>query len=321
LILYNGPASELGAAERFMFTAAQEPHLAWMVDSLIFERQFDSEMEQLRGKLTLIIGMLTKIRESPSLKALLRVVLELGNLTNYDYGQISAQMRVRGKALGFKMESLMKLQDVKSVDRKTNLLQYLVTVLEERSSEALSLPADFADLTIVRHWETMAILAHIDEVTATYKRIRDLQLSQDEGSQVETFRDMQQVFLNRANTELDRLNRLAQLLKESWQRTSEYLGEESNDRKPEELFLILDQFLRSFSDSVRTVRGGRKKIEQSCASNTDDSHSDIATFKIPCAPQPDAESVTSTLSSEYSALTRSESQLSMRSSSSNPSKM
>jgi hypothetical protein len=204
------------------------------------------------------------------------------------------------------------LQDVKSADKKTNLLQYLIKSLEERNQEVLNLPADFADLNVVRHWETTAILAHIEEIAAAHRRICELQLVADEPSQVESFRVAQKVFIARAASELDRLDKLAMLLKEAWHKTAEYLGEETNDRRPEELFLILDQFFRSFSDAIRTVQAGRKKTHSRNAS-ADDAKSDLATFTTSRSRPADAESMSSTLSSEYSALTRSESSLSLRS--------
>lgn len=320
LNLYRGPLEELAPPEQFMALAAREPDLSWMVDCLIFERQFDGEVEGAAGKLKLIIGLLTKIRESPSLKILLRVVLELGNLANYDYGAPATHVRVRGKALGFRMESLMKLQDVKSVDKKTNLLQYLVMTIEDRHPEVLNLPEDFADLALVRHWDTGALLAHIEELVASFKRMRNVK-GKGTSAQVESFREAQQVFLHRAATELDRLGKIAALLKEGWHKTSEYLGEESNDRKPEELFLILDQFFKSLSNAIHAVRSTaeqQRKRTSTGTSSAADSPSKpgseyVTSFRLPKTPHGDPHETASMSSSNVSGLSRSESSLSLRS--------
>lgn len=312
LLLYSGPMEELGPAERFMVEAAREPHLEWMVHALIYERQFDGEVETITGKLTLVIGMLTKIRESPALKTLLRLVLELGNLANYDYGHMAAHVRVRGKALGFKMESLMKLQDVKSVDRKTNLLQYLVMTVEERHPEVFNLPVDFADLSVVRHWETATLLTQIEELIASYKRIKDLNLSLKEPTMVEQFRAGQAVFLNRAAALLERLGSIAALLRGAWQRTAEYLGEESNDRRPEELFHILDTFFRMFSDAIKKVQGDAKRPGDEFRGVRASPPPEIDTFRRPHPPPQTPDDASSSLSSEFSTLVRSDSLLSIR---------
>lgn len=315
LVLYRGPIDDLGTAEKFMLMAAKEPHLLWMVDSMIFERQFDSEVDSLTSKLMLIVGLLTKIRESPSLKTLLKSVLELGNLANYDYGHQPVHSRVRGKALGFKLDSWMKLQEVKSVDRKTNLLQYLVMTLEEHNPDVLSLPADFADLNIVRHWDTSAIFAHIEEVNTTYRKICDLQLSEDEPTRGEASRFAQKVFIAKAASELEKLDKLATLLKESWKKTGEYLGED--DRRPEEIFQILDQFFKALSSCILSAGGSSK---ERCNKPSNVSSGDLEVFKRPNAHTNKHDDESSTLSSEYSQLTRSESSLSMRSNP-NPNKL
>lgn len=308
LLLYSGPVDQLGAAEKFMYLASKEAHLAWMVDSLIFERQFDSEMEAIASRITSVIGMLTKIRESPALKMLLRAVLELGNLANYDYGQVPTHARLRGKALGFKMESLIRLQDVKSVDKKTNLLQYLVMIMQDKHPEVLGLPLDFADLHIIKHWDTSAMLSQIEDIANTYRRLRDLRLAEDEVSRVDVFRQSQQVFLHHAAAELERIGNLARLLKEAWHKTAGYLGEETEGKSPEDLFIILDQFFRSFADAIGKL--GPHPRSGSRSSSTSNSPS---SFKPPTKPGRE-EDDSSTASTDLSALIRSDSMVSLRSS-------
>lgn len=306
LMLYAGPVEHLGVAEKFMYVAANEPHLAWMVDSLIFERQFDSELEAVTSKITSVIGMLVKIRESPALKLLLRAVLDLGNLANYDYGQVPAYARLRGKALGFKMESLICLQDVKSVDKKTNLLQYLIMTIRDKHPEVLSLPSDFSDLHILRYWDTSATLAQIEDIAKSFRRLRDLSLPDDEMTRVECFRKSQQVFLHRAASELEKIGHLAKLLKETWHNTAEYLGEDTEGRRPEDLFIILDQFFRSFADSI--VKIGKQNAENRLLSR-----SGSPNFRTPNKLFKD-EDDSSTASTDISGLIRSDSMVSLRSS-------
>lgn len=323
LLLYSKSPEQLGVAERFMLVAARERHLSWMVDALIFERQFDGELSSISEKLTLIIAILTKIRESPSLKVLLRIVLELGNLTNYDYGHAPAHVRVRGKALGFKMESLIKLQDVKSVDKKTNLLQYIVMTLSDRNQEVFNLPTDFVDLSIVRHWDTSAILNQLDEIALNYSRLKNLELPGEEQdkSQVESFRQEQQDFLYSSETKLASCKSLAAILQQSWKKTSEYLGEEHTNRRPEELFLILNQFFQSFAHAIKTVKGSEKQKNakiSTTATSTSPLDSLTAFKKADQESTGDTESLSSTLStSEFSGLMRSDSSLSLRSVSNN----
>ncbi len=58
LLLYSGSLSDLVPAERFMVMASQEPHLLWMLDALIFERQFDGEVDSLSSKFIIVATLL-----------------------------------------------------------------------------------------------------------------------------------------------------------------------------------------------------------------------------------------------------------------------
>ena len=59
-----------------------------------------------------------ELRDCPPFMKLLQAVLELGNHLN--------QGTQRGAAAGFRLDTLLKLADVKGVDRKTSLLHFVV---------------------------------------------------------------------------------------------------------------------------------------------------------------------------------------------------
>ena len=132
-------SNALGQSERFLRQMASEPRIPWMIDLLIYERQFKGELEALSDKATLFIEVLGKLRESTELKILLKAVLELGNLTNYEYGRRGASSRRASlsRALGFRIDTLTRLNEVYSVDKKSTLLDYLVTILHDSNRECL----------------------------------------------------------------------------------------------------------------------------------------------------------------------------------------
>jgi hypothetical protein len=248
LQLYNGDPSKLNAAESFMLSMCKEPNVAWMVDALIFELQFPAEIENIKNRLLSITSLLNELRESPGLKTLLRLVLELGNLANYDYGRVPAHMRIRGKALGFTMDSLIKLHEVKSVDRKTSLLNYLVSVIEEKCKEILTIPSEFLELSVVKHWDSSALFGEVSALRASLNQIMNIRI-RTEDSRIEEFQEIQKPFLSLAKAKLEKIDAVLSTTKETWKDTAMYLGEDPEDKKPEELFIVLDQFFRHFKEA------------------------------------------------------------------------
>lgn len=263
LALFSGDSKFLVPSEQFMLDMLRVPNLEWMIDALIFEHQLPVECESLSGRLSAMTAILIKIRESPTLKTLFRLVLELGNLANYDYGRVPAHMRVRGKALGFTMDSLLKLHEVKSVDRKSSLLNYLLMVVEERNPELLSLPEDFSELSTVKHWDSNALFGDLEALKSSLSRISNLKNTKEgpDSALVDAFRESQAPFIALAKTKLERLSKQAESLKIGWTECAGYLGEDPDDKRPEELMIVFDQFFRHFKEAheqnIKTAKASK----------------------------------------------------------------
>ncbi len=248
LSLFNGDPKKLVISEQFLVEMSKVPSLHWMVDALIYELQFFSEYESISKRITAMTAILIKIRESPGLKTLFKRVLELGNLASYDYGRVPAHMRIRGKALGFTMDSLLKLHEVKSVDRMSNLLNYLLMIIDEKNPELLTLPQDFSDMSTIKHWDSAGLYGDVETLTSGFNRLSNVK-SSEETSFIEAFRQSQSAFIALARSKLEKLSELTEALKEAWRDTSGYLGEDPDDKRPEELLIVFDQFFRHFKEA------------------------------------------------------------------------
>ena len=115
--------------ELFLLELMKEPEIDYFMKSFIYKCQFKPETENLEKCFTQFLTLCENLKESDNLKILLKTVLALGNLTNHEYGNTIrnsyyASMNQNKKALGFKIEGLVKLRDVKSTDGKSNLLVF-----------------------------------------------------------------------------------------------------------------------------------------------------------------------------------------------------
>ena len=81
-----------------------------------------SKILQCEEQLGLMRAACAELRECSPFSKLLQAVLELGNYLNAG--------TQRGAAAGFKLDTLLKLADVKGVDRKTSLLQFVVQQMQ-----------------------------------------------------------------------------------------------------------------------------------------------------------------------------------------------
>ncbi|KAL0399283.1 UNVERIFIED_CONTAM: Formin-like protein 5 [Sesamum radiatum] len=118
LRLYSGPVSQLGPAERFLKVLVDIPFAFKRLESLLFMCTLQEEMLTLKESFAVLEAACTELRKSRLFLKLLEAVLKTGNRMN--------DGTFRGGAQAFKLDTLLKLSDVKGTDGKTTLLHFVV---------------------------------------------------------------------------------------------------------------------------------------------------------------------------------------------------
>lgn len=118
LRLYNGDLSRLGPAERFLKVLVDIPFAFKRLESLLFMCSFEEEASMAKESFATLEAACTELRKSRLFHKLLEAVLKTGNRMN--------DGTFRGGAQAFKLDTLLKLSDVKGIDGKTTLLHFVV---------------------------------------------------------------------------------------------------------------------------------------------------------------------------------------------------
>ncbi|KAK6154390.1 hypothetical protein DH2020_008638 [Rehmannia glutinosa] len=118
LRLYNGEFSKLGPAERFLKGLVDIPFAFKRLESLLFMCTLQDETTVLKESFVVLEAACTELRKSRLFLKLLEAVLKTGNRMN--------DGTFRGGAQAFKLDTLLKLSDVKGIDGKTTLLHFVV---------------------------------------------------------------------------------------------------------------------------------------------------------------------------------------------------
>ncbi|XP_065851710.1 formin-like protein 11 [Euphorbia lathyris] len=115
---YRGNINELGLAEKFVKLALIIPSAFQRVDALLYRETFEDEVVHLRNSFSMLEEACRELRSSRLFLKLLEAVLKTGNRMNVG--------TIRGGAIAFKLDALLKLSDVKGTDGKTTLLHFVV---------------------------------------------------------------------------------------------------------------------------------------------------------------------------------------------------
>ncbi|XP_043709546.1 formin-like protein 6 [Telopea speciosissima] len=115
---YSGDISKLGSAERFLKAVLDIPFAFKRVDAMLYRANFETEVKYLRKTFETLEAACEELKNSRLFLKLLEAVLRTGNRMNVGTN--------RGDARAFKLETLLKLVDVKGTDGKTTLLHFVV---------------------------------------------------------------------------------------------------------------------------------------------------------------------------------------------------
>ncbi|XP_022751210.1 formin-like protein 6 [Durio zibethinus] len=115
---YSGDISKLGSAERFLKTVLDTPFAFRRVEAMLYRANFDTEVKYLRKSFQTLEEASEELKNSRLFLKLLEAVLRTGNRMNVGTN--------RGDAKAFKLDTLLKLVDIKGTDGKTTLLHFVV---------------------------------------------------------------------------------------------------------------------------------------------------------------------------------------------------
>ncbi|XP_064976226.1 formin-like protein 3 isoform X1 [Musa acuminata AAA Group] len=118
LRLYDGDLSLLGPAEQFLKDLVHIPLAYKRMDILLFMSTLREDVSSIKESFETLEVACTELRSNRLFLKLLEAVLKTGNRMN--------DGTYRGGAQAFKLDTLLKLSDVKGADGKTTLLHFVV---------------------------------------------------------------------------------------------------------------------------------------------------------------------------------------------------
>ncbi|KAK0590115.1 hypothetical protein LWI29_022877 [Acer saccharum] len=121
---------KLCSAEKFLKAVLDVPFAFKRVDAMLYMTNFESEVEYLKKSFETLEAACEELRNSRMFLKLLEAVLKTGNRMNVGTN--------RGDAHAFKLDTLLKLVDVKGADGKTTLLHFVVQEMIRTEGARLS---------------------------------------------------------------------------------------------------------------------------------------------------------------------------------------
>lgn len=248
---YTGDKENLGKCEQFFLELMKVPRVESKLRVFCFKMQFNSQVSDLRNNLNIVNSASEEVRSSEKLRRIMHTILQLGNALN--------QGTTRGSAVGFRLDSLLKLTDTRARNNKMTLMHYLCKVLAEKLPELLDFPKDLQSLEAAAKIQLKILAEEMQAISKGLEKVaQELTASENDGPVSEIFCKLLKQFLSFAEGEVKSLASLYCYVGRNADALAMYFGEDPAKCPFEQVVSTLLNFLRMF---VRAHEENCKQLE------------------------------------------------------------
>ncbi|XWS72626.1 hypothetical protein CRYUN_Cryun02cG0056200 [Craigia yunnanensis] len=249
---YTGEKEKLGKCEQFFLELMKVPRVESKLRVFSFKIQFRSQVSDLRRSLNVVNSTAEEIRNSVKLKRIMQTILSLGNALN--------QGTARGSAIGFRLDSLLKLTDTRARNNKMTLMHYLCKVLADKLSDLIDFSKDVSSLESASKIQLKFLAEEMQAISKGLEKVvQELSGSENDGPVSENFRETLKEFLCFAEAEVRSLASLYSRVGRNVDALILYFGEDPARCPFEQVTSTLLNFVRMFN---KAHEENCKKLEQ-----------------------------------------------------------
>nr|ADL59580.1 type II formin [Arabidopsis thaliana] len=256
---YTGDKEMLGKCEQFFMELMKVPRIEAKLRVFGFKITFASQVEELKSCLNTINAATKEVKESAKLRQIMQTILTLGNALN--------QGTARGSAVGFKLDSLLKLSDTRARNNKMTLMHYLCKLVGEKMPELLDFANDLVHLEAASKIELKTLAEEMQAATKGLEKVeQELMASENDGAISLGFRKVLKEFLDMADEEVKTLASLYSEVGRNADSLSHYFGEDPARCPFEQVTKILTLFMKTFiksrEENEKQAEAEKKKLEK-----------------------------------------------------------
>jgi hypothetical protein len=216
---FPGDKATLGKSEQFFLEMMRVPRMEAKLRVFSFKILFASQIKDLRTNLDIVNDASKEVRESAKLRRVMQTILSLGNALNSG--------TARGSAIGFKLDSLLKLTDTRARNSKMTLMHYLCKVIAEKLPDLLDFDKDLPNLEPATKIQLKSLAEEMQSVSKGLEKVeQELSVSENDGPASAGFRKALKEFLTTAEADVRSLASLYAEVGRNADSLAQYFGED-----------------------------------------------------------------------------------------------
>ncbi|KAJ4788174.1 Formin-like protein [Rhynchospora pubera] len=256
---YPGDKENLGKCEQYFLELMKVPRVESKLRVFSFKIQFTSQMKDVTKSLQLVGAACDAIRNSEKLKEIMKKILNLGNTMN--------QGTARGSAVGFKLDSLLKLADTRGKDSKVTLMHYLCKVTATKWPHLMDFHEELAGLENASKIQLKVLTEEQESISKGLKRAEgELKASKEDGPVSEIFRKTLEEFVTKSQADVEEMKARYTAVEQSAKDLSVYFGEDPAKCPFEQVMATILNFVRLFrkahDENLKYAEMEKKKAQK-----------------------------------------------------------
>ncbi|KAF1790769.1 WASH complex, subunit CCDC53 [Phytophthora cactorum] len=231
---YDGDVKLLGNVEKFFLDLLTIPRYT----------SFENRILETQAQLDTLVAATDQVTESDKFRRVLEHILAIGNYLNGS--------TPRGGAYGFKLDTLMKLHTLKSVDPRVTLMHFLLRQLEEKAPDVITFAGEVPHIVEAKRLSLDQLRADLSSYNTELAMLKgQVRASKNDHIEGDKFYEVMTPFAKDAEEVLEELGRDFNGLETSYQELVSSFGEDPRKVGPMEFFTILDEFVTEFKKAYR----------------------------------------------------------------------
>jgi len=241
----------------FFLSIQEVPRVTSKVEAFQFKLKCDVLFEQSESMVETMLAASEEIKKSERLKRILTIVLVMGNFLNAN--------SYRGAATAFRLESLLKLSQVRSKNptESRTLLHYIVSHCDEHDKDVLLLGQDFPTVGAAARKGLFQLLEGNVKDIRTGISVLKKEISES-GTKSE-FTQKTSKFVRKIEGRLEELIKKMEKLREEQKNLATMFGETAEGFTFDDLFPLVSSFVEAFkraADDNTLQKQKQKRLEK-----------------------------------------------------------
>ncbi|VAI13767.1 unnamed protein product [Triticum turgidum subsp. durum] len=274
---FTGDKETLGKCEQFFLELMKVPRIESKFRIFAFKIQFQTQIRDVRKNLLTVASACEELRGSEKLKVIMKNILLIGNTLN--------EGTPRGQAVGFRLDSILKLVETRATSSRTTLMHFLCKnvriylhdlsndvwsciwgqkIVQGKSPELLDFHEDLVSLEAASKLQLKALAEEQQAVVKGLEKVeQELTASESDGPVSDVFRKTLKEFLDDSGADVRALSALYADVGRSADALSLYFGEDPAKYPFEQvastLLTFVGLFRKAHEENLKQIEAQRKK--------------------------------------------------------------